>query len=267
MLVAAIIKNTQITIGIHSESGIKNIVTLSSFPSRTSDEYIFILDSLFRRRDIDIKAADGVIIGSVCPLLTSALCAALAELTGSLPVIVGPGVKTGLDIKIDHHTQLGADLAANAAAALKEAAPPLIIVDFGDCTTFTSIDQNGSLCGVSITAGLQMTLDSLSKFTAGLNDIELNDPPSVIGKNTSASMLSGTVFGHAAMCDGIISRISAELSPQKNPNIIICGEHAEFIKKYLRTDVRMIPDLTLSGLVHIYEVNQKKSVANRRHVL
>ena len=170
----------------------------------------------------------------------------------------GPGVRTGLDIRTDIASQLGADIVANAVAALSLAPAPLVFVDFGTATTLTGINAGGELCGVLICPGVRTSLDALSGAAAELPRIAVDGPKHLFGKNTVDSMTSGAVFGHAAMVDGLLDRVAAEWGLSEL-TVLATGSWADRIVPFCsgRHGIRFQPDLTLRGLRRIAEMNAR----------
>jgi type III pantothenate kinase len=249
------IGNTRITFGLFDGERLIYSTTLTSDIRRCGDEYAVLIDGAFRLGNCDLSATDGIIISSVVPPLSYVLASAAEKLTGCRSIFVGTGIKTGLDIKIDHHTQLGADIVANTVAACAACIPPLIVIDISDATTFTAVNKNGELCGVIIAAGLRMSLDALSANTAELPYTSPAPSKTFLGKNTSDSMNSGAIYGHACMTDGIIDRISEEFNSER-VNIIATGYYADLCLPCCMHSIEYDPSLTLKGLYKIYSINQ-----------
>ena len=170
-------------------------------------------------------------------------------------MVVGPGIKTGMNIRMDNPRELGADRIVNAVAAIHKYAPPLVIVDFGTATTFCAVDKNRSYVGGVIVAGIKISMDALFEKTAKLPKVEIVTPQSAIGKNTVHSIQSGAVFGHAAQADGIIRRIKAELGGEAT--VIATGGLANIIAKESEEIDIVDSMLTLDGLKILYDKNKE----------
>lgn len=255
MIIAALITNSAVRCGIY-DGGIKQTVTLSAGTERTSDEYALLLSASMAARGEAFAGAEGVIIGSVLPPLTGTLSEALKKLTGLEPVVVGAGVRTGLDIRIEQHTQLGADIVASTVAASEILKPPFAVIDFGDATTITAVNASGGLCGVVITAGIGASAHALSD-AAELPLIELKAPEGILGKNTVWSMNSGLLYGFACMADGLIKRVSGELGADEI-NVAATGKYAPLVLELMETRAVYEPDLALTGLAKIFDNDRKR---------
>ncbi len=173
-----------------------------------------------------------------------------------MPLNVASGLKTGLKIKMDQPRALGSDLVANAVFALKNKNLPCIVVDMGTVTTFTVLDENGTLIGTAIASGVKSSMDTLRHVGAQLPAIRMEVPKNgILGRNTVDAMKSGTIFGAAAMVDGMIDRISDELG--QKPYVLLCGGTGEFLAPYIKNDIVCDPNVTLKGLIDIWNKNQK----------
>ncbi|MDD4189653.1 MAG: type III pantothenate kinase, partial [Eubacteriales bacterium] len=203
--------------------------------------------------DADPSSFEGAIISSVIPE-TDALSDAVEKITEKKPIIVSPGIKTGLNIRIDNPAQLGSDLVVAAVAALAEYRTPIIIVDMGTATTFSVIDRKRNFLGGTIHAGVMISLNALTSNTAQLQQVELIKPANVIGTNTVDSLKSGLLYGNAALVDGMIERIEAELG--EKTTVIATGGHAEYIVPYCNHSIKYDEGLLLKGLLLIYNKNK-----------
>ncbi|MHB1151709.1 MAG: type III pantothenate kinase [Eubacteriales bacterium] len=256
MTLAVNIGNTRITFGLFDSDELIFSTALTSDIRRCINEYAVLTDSAFRLGKSDLSMTDSVIISSVVPPLSKVIASAIEILTGYPPVFVEAGIKTGLDIKIDHHTQLGADIVANTAAAFNICQPPFTVIDISDATTFSAVNKNGELCGVVIAAGLCMSLNALTANTAELPFVYPIPPKSFFGKNTADSMISGAVYGHACIIDGIIDKICVEFN-SKQVNIIATGFNADLCLPYCRHSIDYDSALTLRGLNKIQGINSR----------
>jgi type III pantothenate kinase len=258
MVFTADLSNSGITMAVFDADGALVFRSnISSDRNKSEDEYYILLQSIFNLYGVNPRFVEGAIISSVVPPLLNVLNNAVVRLLGCKPMIVGPGIKTGLDIKIDHHSQLGSDLVANTAAASAMYTKPFIIIDMDTATTFTAVNAKGELCGVIILPGVRIALDALSASAAELPYISLDSPRALLGTNTIDSMNSGTVYGTACMLDGLIDRLSEEFHAA-DINIIVTGGLADSILPYCRHKMIYAPNLVLEGLYLLYKRNQKK---------
>ena len=257
MLFAADIGNSSISFGVFDDGGrllLKSKV--EAVKARSADEYAVLFRDILSLYRFDSANISGGIVCSVVSPLTGTVCAAIGRLFGIRPMEVGPGVKTGLNIKIDLQAQLGADIVANAVAAAALAEPPLVIVDFGTATTFTVINRQGVLEGVVICPGVRVSLDALAQSGAELPDVSVAPPRRLIGKNTQDSMRAGVLYGHAAMTDGLIDRIRGGLG-ERQLGVLATGGLADAVLPYCREQAEHRPDLTLEGLQLLWLKNRK----------
>lgn len=253
MLLAIDIGNTNITLGLFYEDILKVTARLATDPKKTADEYAVSIKDALALHGEEASAVEDCIISSVVPSVAAAVSSAIALLCDTVPLILGPGVKTGLNIKIDNPAQLGADLAAGAVGALHEYKVPCIIIDMGTATTVSVLDKNGAFLGGTIGPGVRMTMRALAEGTAALPAISMAAPKSVIGKNTVDCMQSGIVLGTAAMLDGIIDRIEEELG--EAATVVATGGLSKDIINYCKNDIIYNENLLLDGLRIIFEKN------------
>lgn len=258
MLLAISIENTFITLGVFSDGQLVMDRRLATNDSRSADEYAILLSGMFAMSDLTASDIDGAIISSVVRPLTNILREAVEKLISIRPLLLGPGIKTGLSIKTDFPSQLGGDIVANAVGAGGIAKPPFVIVDLGTATTLTAVNQQGELCGVIICPGAVSALNALSSQAAELPRIAVESPRELIGRNTNDSMTSGIVYGHAAMIDGLLDRI-AEAWDTDDLKVISTGELADKILPYSKRNGKILsePHLTLYGLSRIYVLNSR----------
>jgi type III pantothenate kinase len=196
----------------------------------------------------------GAIISSVVPEITDAIKTAVQIVTGQTALVIGPGVKTGLNIRIDNPAQLGADLVAGAVGALNKYPMPCLVLDMGTANKISVLDSKGNYRGCTISAGIGISLRALSSGTSQLPAIPLNAPANAIGTNTVDSMQSGTVLGAAAMIEGLCARLEENLG-EKIATVVATGGIAGDIIRYCRMDIIHDPDLILDGLRFIFEKN------------
>jgi type III pantothenate kinase len=226
---------------------------LSTNRSATADEYGIMIFNLFQISGIRVDDIEGVIISSVVPPLMHTLERVSTKYLKKTPLIVGPGIKTGLNIRIENPREMGADRIVNAIAGIELYGAPLIIVDFGTATTFDYIDEAGHLLGCAIAPGIGISMEALYQHAAKLPRIELVRPKTTVGRNTITSMQAGSVFGFAGQADGIVVRMREEFA--STPTVVATGGLAELITTESRTIQIVNPLLTLQGLQIIYERN------------
>lgn len=248
------IGNTNITVGAYKGDQLEFVARLATDSKRTCDQYAIELRDILHINKLSTKDISGAVISSVVPAVGSAIKRAIPKICGIKPIVLGPGVKTGLNIKIDNPAQLGADLAAGAVAALNKYPLPCIIIDLGTASTISVLNEKGEFVGGVIAAGAGITLDALATKTAQLPYINIEAPPSVIGTNTVDCMKSGIVLGTASMLDGMISRIQRELNSKAT--VVATGGVAPDIIPYCETEIVMDEHLVLEGLRIIYYKNQ-----------
>lgn len=254
MLLAVDIGNTNITLGVFEGEHLRSTARLATQSDKTSDQYAVEIRQVLLLHGADADGIDGAIISSVVPSVGSAIAGAITVLCGVTPLQLGPGVKTGLNIRIDNPAQLGADLAAGAAGALAKYPLPCIVIDMGTATTLTVLDRNGCFLGGAIAAGVRLTLQALAGGTAALPSIHPAAPKAVIGSNTIDCMQSGIVYGTAAMLDGLIERTEEELG--ETATIVATGGLAPQIICHCRKTIVYDENLLLDGLRLIYDKNR-----------
>lgn len=255
MLLAIDVGNSNISVGLFAaKQDLKFLATIDTDQRKTADQISIDLINIFQLYGYDLKDVTGAIFSSVVPPMNFMLTKALTRLLGKAPMMVGPGVKTGLNIRMEVHNQLGADLVANAVAALDKYPTPIIMIDMGTATTVSYISTRRSYEGGLMFPGVAVSLSALSDHTAQLPDISLQHPKTLIGKNTEDCMRSGIVYGTAGMLDGIIDRICETL--EEEPTIVATGSTAPVIVRYCRNKVLYDKYLLMEGLYRIYEKNR-----------
>ena len=255
MLLALDVGNTNIVIGFLDESGIRNIARLETDRDKTAHEYAISLRQVIEFSGIAPEDVDGAILSSVVPPINGALVAAVRMITGIHPLVVGPGMKTGLNIALDNPATMGSDLVVGAVAALHEYKPPLIMIDMGTATTIAVVDKNGAYIGGSICTGVKVATEALAGRAAQLPGISLDMPKKAIGRNTIDAMRSGIMLGNACMIDGMIERIEEELG--QKATVVATGGIARFILPMCRRKIIYDRNLLLKGLVILYENNRR----------
>lgn len=256
MILAVDIGNSNIVFGGVEGDDILFEARLRTEPTKTSDEYCVDLKIILDVYGVNPRAVEGVIISSVVPQVLNSLRTALLKLTGKQSLVVGPGLKTGLNIKIENPSQTGADLVVGCVAALREHKPPMIVVDMGTATTMVVLDEQGALIGGSISPGVKISLDALTERTALLPGLQLDQPRRAIGRNTIDCMRSGIMLGAASMLDGMIRRMEAELG--QKTTVVVTGGIAKFVVPLCETSMIYDKDLLIKGLVALYRDNAKK---------
>ncbi len=253
MLLAIDIGNTNITLGAYDCDVLSFTARLATDQRMTADQYAVAIKSVLELHELDYRKIEDCIISSVVPSVGEAVSRAVSLLCEIVPLTIGPGVKTGLNIKIDNPAQLGADLVAGAVGAISEYTLPCVIIDMGTASTISVIDGNGLFLGGAIAAGVRLTLKALSENTAQLPAVHIEAPKSVIGSNTVDCMRSGLVYGTAAMIDGLLDRIEAELGDIST--VVATGGLSKEIISHCRRHIIYNENLLLDGLREIYEKN------------
>lgn len=252
MILTIDIGNSNIVLGGITDGNIDFIARTSTDRIKTIDQYGIQIKNILELYNVNINTITGSIISSVVPPVSNAVKGAVELVTGCTPMVVGPGIKTGLNILMDDPASVGADLIVNAVAALDMFKPPIIIVDMGTATTISVVDKNRNYIGGSIMPGVKTSLDALSAKAAQLPEISLENPKHIIGKNTVDCMRSGFVYGNAAMLDGYIERIEETVG---KCTFVITGGLSRFITPYCKKDIAYVEDLLLRGLYIIYNKN------------
>ncbi len=248
--------NTNIVLGVYDDGKLVFTSRLSTQASDSEDEYAIAIKNIFELYSICPNEFEGAIISSVVPPLNATLKNALKKLLNCKVYVVSPGIKTGLNIKLDNPAILGADLVCGAVGALEKYSAPCIVFDLGTATTISAIDKNRCFLGGSIIPGVRISLNALSNSTAQLPQISLDDyNGDIIGKNTLASMQSGIILGTAGMLDAFIERYRTILGG--NAVAIATGGLASSIVKYCSHDIICDANLLLDGLYYIYKMNAK----------
>ncbi|MDY4489893.1 MAG: type III pantothenate kinase [Candidatus Faecousia sp.] len=255
MILAVDIGNSNIVLGGIQGNNIAFEARLRTEPTKTSDEYCIDVKIILDVYGFKPEDVEGAIISSVVPQVLNSIKTAIKKLTGKTALVVGPGLKTGLNIRVENPSQTGADLVVGSVAALREHKPPLIVVDMGTATTMSVLDDSGALIGGCICPGVKISLDALTERTALLPGLQLDQPRKAIGRNTIDCMRSGIMMGNACMLDGMVQRMEEELG--QKATVVITGGIAKFIAPLCKTPMIYDKDLLLKGLAFLYRENAK----------
>lgn len=253
MLLVVDIGNTNTVLGVYRGEELVHHWRLATSHSRTSDEYAVLLRQLFEMASIGMHDVHGCIIACVVPPMLSTFVRMAENYFGMTPMVVGPGIKTGMPILYENPREVGADRVVNAVAAYARYNGACIVVDLGTATTFDAISKKGEYMGGAIVPGVTISAEALFQRASKLPRVDIAAPPRVVGRNTVHSMQSGILFGYVSLIDGMVRRIVAEYGEPMN--VIATGglsglfaEHSELIDDF-------DPDLTLTGLRILYERN------------
>jgi len=254
MILVMDIGNTNIVLGVYEKQKLLHHWRLSTNRTATADEYGVMVFNLFQHAGITFGQVEGVIVSSVVPPIMRTIDTLCTKYIKKSPLIVGPGIKTGLNIRYENPREVGADRICNAIAAIELYGPPLIVVDFGTATTFDFIDEKGDYLGGAIAPGIGISTEALYTHAAKLPRIELSRPKSTVGRNPISSMQAGIIYGFAGQVDGIVWRMEEEFGYKAK--VIATGGLAELISGESKTIQEVNPMITLQGLLMIYERNQ-----------
>ncbi|MBU8881396.1 type III pantothenate kinase [Bacillus sp. FJAT-29790] len=249
------IGNTNMVLGVYDGDKLKHHWRIETNRNRTEDEYGMMIKSLFEHVNLTFANIDGIIISSVVPPIMTALERMCEKYFQLKPLVVGPGMKTGLNIKYENPREVGADRIVNAIAAIHDYGSPLIIVDFGTATTYCYINENKQYMGGAIAPGIGISTEALYSKAAKLPRIEIVRPDDIIGKNTVAAMQAGILYGYVGQVEGIVKRMKARA--KENPTVIATGGLASLIAKESTIIDIVDPFLTLKGLQLIYKRNME----------
>ncbi len=254
MILTVDIGNSNIAFGGFSEETLIFKGRLSTDMNATEDEYAAKILSLLSLYGVESTEIEGAIVSSVVPPLNAVFKKTLCFLFDTEPILVGPGIKTGIGIRCDSPASVGADLISASVAAHTLYGSPVLIVDVGTATKMTVVDEGGTFIGVSIAPGIRMGLDALAEQTAQLPRVSPEAPTQAVAKNTADCIRSGVIFGHSAMIDGMIDRIREELS--EDIPVLITGGLAEAVLPYCRREMTYDENLVLKGLYILYRKNR-----------
>jgi type III pantothenate kinase len=251
-IIAVDIGNTETTVGIGSKDNWDSY-RFTTRDTNTPDELLALFNSTFQIKSEVKKDIEGAIICSVVPQATNSFSEAIRKYLNLEPVIVGPGIKTGLKVNIDNPKELGPDRIANSVAGYLITETDTVVIDLGTATTFDVVSKNKEYLGGSIAPGIKISLDALTLKTASLKSVELDTPNKVIGKNTYEAIQSGLIMGHASMIDSMVEKIILEIDIE--PKIILTGGLSKVVQPILNVNVEYIDNLTLVGLEEIFKLN------------
>ncbi len=255
MILTVDIGNSNIVLGGVEGDDIRFEARLRTDSTKTSDEYCIDLKMILEVYHVAAEEIEGAIIASVVPQVLNSLQTAIKKLTGKQALVVGPGLKTGLNIKIENPAQTGADLVVGSVAALREHKAPLIVIDMGTATTMIVLDETGALIGGCICPGVKISMEALTGRTALLPGLQLDQPKRAIGRNTIDCMRSGIMMGNACMLDGMVERMEAELG--QKCTVVATGGIARFIIPMCKTPMVYDKDLIVKGLAALYRDNKR----------
>jgi len=248
--------NTNTVLGVYKNDELKHHWRIETSRNKTEDEYGMIIKSLLAHEELSFMDFDGIIISSVVPPIMSALERMCEKYFKMKPLIVGAGIKTGLDIKYDNPKEVGADRIVNAVAAIQQYGGPLVIVDFGTATTYCYVNEKKQYMGGAIAPGIGISTEALYSRASKLPRIEIVKPDSIVGKSTVSAMQAGILYGYVGQVEGIVRRMKAE-SPVE-PKVIATGGLSALIADESNVIDVVDPYLTLTGLRIIYQRNKDR---------
>lgn len=254
MILTIDVGNTNTVLGVYENNKMITHWRISTDKNKTPDEYGILFKSLFNFDKLEVKDIKGVIISSVVPPVVTVLEETSQKFFNLKPLMIEPGVKTGINIKMENPREVGADRIVNAVAAYEKLGGPLIIVDFGTATTFCAVSKNGNYVGGAIAPGIGISMEALFNYAAKLPRVELKTPEKAIGKNTINGIQSGIIFGFVGQVEELVTRFKKELGPESK--VVATGGLVNLIAR--ETDIIDIvePFLTLDGLYHIGKLNE-----------
>lgn len=259
MLLAADIGNTNIVIGGIEADAIVFEARIATDRTKTADQYAVLIKNILSLYHVDPEQICDCMISSVVPPVLNAVSAAILKTTGHQPIVVGPGIKTGLNIKLENPAAVGSDRIVATVGALAQFKPPLILIDLGTATTFEVVDRDYNYIGGCILPGVRTSMEALISHSAQLPGISLAQPQRLIGKNTVECMRSGVLYGAACLIDGMLENLEQELG--EKATVIATGGMAQFIVPLCRRSIGLENDLILKGLQVIYQRNLRRKKA------
>lgn len=263
MIIAIDIGNTNIVIGGMRDESVLFTARLRTDPDKTDYEYASLLVELFALYKVNLADIEGSIISSVVPPLNAAIQSAVEKITVKRPLLVGAGVKTGLNILTDNPARVGSDLIVGAVAALARYPKPIVLFDLGTATTLAVLDKSGDYIGYMIIPGLRSSVQSLAAGTSQLPHISLEPPEMLLGKNTVDAMRTGAIHGNAAMIDGLIDRVEQRVLGGP-ATVVATGGLTSCIAPLCQHKIICDDDLILRGLALLYQKNAPKSGGKQR---
>lgn len=252
-ILAVDVGNTNLVLGAYDNAKLLRTWRMATVHDRTEDELAITIDGLLGQEELALEDLDALVVGSVVPPLTQAFTRLAERYLEQPAFIVGPGVKTGVRLRVDNPAEVGADRIANTLAAHRRYGGPVVIVDFGTTTNFDVVSEEGDFLGGSFAPGLEISAESLFGRASRLFRVALTPPAAAIGKNTADCLRSGIVFGYVGLVEGLLARIVAELP--RTPRVIATGGLATTIAPLARGIEKVDEDLTLEGLRMLYELN------------
>lgn len=253
MVLAVDIGNSNVVVGCFDKNKIRFVDRFATNRNATPLEHALLIKTALELAGLSSTRFEGSIVSSVVPAVTNAMCVAVEKLTKTTPLLVGPGLKTGLVLKLENPSQLGSDRVADAVAASAAYKPPLIVIDMGTATTISVVDKQGAFVGGMIMPGLRLSTEALSAKASQLPQISLKKPERAIGRNTVDCMRSGIILGTASIVDGAIDRIQQELGYACT--VISTGGNAKLVIPHCKHAIRTDEDLLLKGLQILYYKN------------
>jgi type III pantothenate kinase len=253
ILLAVDVGNTNLVIGAYRGTQLVRTWRAATAVERTEDELAVMIDGLLAREELGIEDVDSMVVGSVVPPLTLALTRFADRHLGGRCVVIGPGMKTGVRLRVDNPSEVGADRIANTLAAHHRYGGPVVVVDFGTSTNFDVVSAEGDFLGGSFAPGIEVASESLFGRASRLFRVPLTEPREAIGKNTADCLRSGIVFGYVGLVEGLVARNQAELGTRAR--VVATGGLATTIAPLTRAIERVDEDLTLEGLRMLWELN------------
>lgn len=260
MILVLDVGNTNIVLGVYEGKNLIADWRLATDHKRTADEYGVQVMQLFTQKKLELDKVEGVIVSSVVPNIMYTVEHMVRKYFNQTPLVVGPGIKTGINIKYDNPKEVGADRIVNAVAAHETYNRALIIIDFGTATTFCAVTKNGDYLGGTICPGIKISAEALFEKAAKLPRVELVKTPGVICKNTVTSMQAGILYGYTGSVDYIVEKMKKEMQDygESEPLVIATGGLATLISKDSKHIDKVVPYLTLEGLRIIYDKNKEQ---------